>query len=83
MKNWLRSLNTHLAALAGVLIGVAGFVVQPQVSGVVIPMLPAHAQADAGAALNIIGLALAYFGRPKIIPSDPVLPASGPIVPHG
>ena len=75
---FLKGLNTHLAAIAGVVVAVAGFVVQPQVSPIIIPFFSPHAQQGVATALNLIGLALAYFGRPNTIKADAAQPQGAP-----
>ncbi len=77
MASFFNSLNTHFAGLAGVVLGVAGsvveFVSQPQVAGVITTVVPERARPLAGGILSLAGLALAYFGRPKTLaPSDAV-----------
>jgi hypothetical protein len=67
MSGFFKSLNTHITSFIGLGIALAGFLVQPQVTGLVLPLLPTKVQGGVATALNIIGMAITYFGRPVTI----------------
>jgi hypothetical protein len=68
MSGFFKSLNTHLAAIGGVLLSAAGLIVT--IAPAIQPIAGSHA-GQIGIAANILGLALAYFGRPVTIAKGP------------
>jgi hypothetical protein len=80
MSGFFKSLNTHITSFIGLGVALAGFLVQPAVTGIVLPLLPSKVQSGAATALNLIGMAITYFGRPVTIEQHPgdLSPVAGP-----
>lgn len=71
MSGFFKSLNTHITSFIGLGVAMAGFLAQPQITGIVVPLLPSKVQVGVATALNLLGMAITYFGRPVTIEQHP------------